>query len=48
MCIDYNSLEEVQVRLRYYEDLLGYLDDHVPCLDDLITMFDESGDEDVR
>jgi hypothetical protein len=28
-------------KVEYYEVLLDFLDDMVPCLDDLITMFDE-------
>jgi hypothetical protein len=28
-------------KIEYYEALLGYLDDMVPCLDDLISLFEE-------
>lgn len=41
MQIDYNSLEEVVKKLRYHESLLSFLDDMVPCLDELISQFDE-------
>lgn len=27
--------------IRYYKELLDFLDDMVPCLDDLIAQFDE-------
>lgn len=30
-----------QEKLEYYEALLDYLDDMVPCLDSLIEQFDE-------
>ena len=39
--LDYNSLEEVQVKLRYYENLLCFLDDMIPNLDDVIEQFNE-------
>ena len=28
-------------RLEYYQCLLDFLDDHIPCLDELIEQFDE-------
>lgn len=34
-------LEGDMVDIRYYEELLDFLDVIVPCLDDLILQFDE-------
>ena len=34
--------DDLELLVEYSEDLLGFLEDHVPCLDELITIFDES------
>ena len=33
--------DDLEALVEYYEDLIGFLEDHVPCLDDLIESFDE-------
>lgn len=41
-----NSRElEMEPQVKYYEELLDFLDDMVPCLDDLIIIFDEEYEE---
>ena len=40
-----NLLESYRKQIEYYEALIDYLDDRVPCLDELITMFNEGEDE---
>lgn len=34
--------DDLEALVEFYEDLIGFLEDHVPCLDDLITLFNES------
>ena len=36
------STDDLADKLDYYERLLDYLDDMVPCLSDLIEQFDEN------
>lgn len=33
-------------KVAYYEELLDFLDDHIPCLDELISLFDDQRGED--
>ena len=33
--------DDLELLVEYYEALLGFLEDHVPCLDVLIESFDE-------
>ena len=34
-------MSDLQARIDYYESLLEYLENNVPCLDVLIDLFDE-------
>jgi len=43
----WSDVETQQDKIDYYEELLDFLDDHVPCLDELVCMFEEEdSDED--
>ena len=37
------TLDQMQSKIDYYEALLDYLDDMVPCLGELIEQFKEGG-----
>ena len=38
--------DKLQSKIDYYEGLIDYLYDHVPCMDELIALYDEGlGDE---
>lgn len=41
----YREVESQQDLIDYYEELLDYLDDNIPCLDTLIELFNEGEDE---
>ena len=36
-----SDIDNLESDLRYYEELLDFLDDHLPNLDDLISLFNE-------
>ncbi len=37
----YKDCETFRDRVEYYEYLLGFLGNHAPCLNELITLFEE-------
>ena len=41
----YEDVETQEDLIEYYEGLLDFLDDNVPCLDELITIYNESEDD---
>ena len=40
----YDDYETKSDLVDYYEELLDFLDDHVPCLDELIALFEEESE----
>lgn len=41
----YDALETRSEKIEYYEDLLDFLDDHLPNLDELICLYEEEQHE---
>lgn len=35
------EFDKLQAKIDYYEGLIDFLDDRVPCLGELISMYDE-------